>query len=336
MTYKLSICIPTLNRAQFIGETLDSIVVQLTEEVEVVIVDGGSVDETEAVVRRYQTRFPQVRYVRKTSDGATPSNSGFDRDCHHAVELARARYCWLMTDDDLLAEGAIQRILRELDAGYALIVASVEIRDKSLRRVLAARRPDLAEDRRFGSATWDEFVAVAGKHLTFVGAVVVDRNFWLGRIRERYFGTGFVHVGVIFDRPIEGSILLVSQPLVIIRMGNAQWSSRAFQIWMFGWPELIWSFSGIPDDVKKRITARHPWDNLKVLLAQRTFGTYSLREYRLFLRHCFTSKPRRLAAWSISVVPRLLLLPLAWLYAMTRPAERTMMLFELRQSWRRK
>ena len=49
----LSICIATYNRANFIGETLDSIILQLTEDVEVVIVDGASTDNTREVVESY-------------------------------------------------------------------------------------------------------------------------------------------------------------------------------------------------------------------------------------------------------------------------------------------
>ena len=38
---RLSICIATLNRAAFIGETLDTIVAQLREDTEVLVVDGA-------------------------------------------------------------------------------------------------------------------------------------------------------------------------------------------------------------------------------------------------------------------------------------------------------
>ncbi|MDZ4073463.1 MAG: glycosyltransferase family 2 protein [Hylemonella sp.] len=334
MTYKLSICIPTLNRAEYIGETLDSIVSQLTDEVEVVIVDGGSTDGTEGIVSNYQRRYPQIRYVRKDPNDVGPSNRGFDMDCHRTVELAQGNYCWLMTDDDLLVPGAIQRVMRELVSGYALVVVAVEIRDKTLTRVLNPRRPDLESDLRFDRSSWETFVSTVGSHLTFVGAVIVEREFWLERVQEKYLGTGFVHVGVIFDKPIEADLLVVAQPQVILRLGNAQWSSRTFQIWMFGWPDLVWSFSGISDEAKEKITARNPWSSLGILLLQRALGTYSIREYQTLLRQRFTSRARRVAAWMIAMLPRFLLFPLAWAYAMTRPAERAMRLFELRQSWR--
>ena len=57
MGIKLSFCIPTYNFADFIGETLESIIIQATDEVAVIIVDGGSTDNTREIVESYQKNF---------------------------------------------------------------------------------------------------------------------------------------------------------------------------------------------------------------------------------------------------------------------------------------
>lgn len=278
MSFELSICIPTLNRAGFIGETLDSIVAQLEPGVEVVIVDGGSTDGADRVVEPYVARFPQVRYVRK-GEGAKASNAGFDRDCSHAVELASGTHCWLMTDDDVLKPGAVARVLAAVRAGHDLAIVSCEVRDLQLREQLLRARPDIAEDRVFGPDNWEDFFRLVIAHVTFVGAVVVRRSLWLGRHAEDYFGTGFVHVGVLFRRPVAGTSIVLADPLVVIRNGNGQWSARAFDIFMRRWPQLVWSFEGLSDATKRVATPREPWSMLSVLLLQRAYGRYSMREY---------------------------------------------------------
>lgn len=143
MSIELSICIPTLNRAAFIGETLDSIVSQLDQGVELVIVDGGSKDGTDRIVASYAERFPQIRYV-NTGLGEKASNAGFDRDCNHAVELARGTHCWLMTDDDVLRPGAVAQVLGAVRAGHDVAILSCVVRDLQLRRTLVASRPGFA------------------------------------------------------------------------------------------------------------------------------------------------------------------------------------------------
>lgn len=335
MKYKLSICIPTLNRGSYIGETLESIVSQWEDGVEVVIVDGGSSDNTEQVVATYQDRFPSFRYFKKDSSEKKPSNEGFDRDCNNAVELADGKYCWLMTDDDLLKPGAIKKVLSELEKDYALVVANAEVKNSDFTELLVHRRLALLEDRVFIPNQWDEFVSTVGSHLTFVGAVIIKRELWLSRNREKYFGSGFVHVGVVFDEPIKGEILVTSNPLVSIRFGNAQWSSRAFQIWMINWPSLIWSFPSISDLAKSAICRREPWRNLTTLLFNRALGMYSLREYELYIDERLHSNMTKLVSRLTAILPRALLYVPVWIYIRSMLADSKYILFNLKESWRK-
>lgn len=312
MRYELSICIPTLNRGSYIGETLQNIVSQLNACVEVVIVDGGSRDNTEEVVNSYRKSFENIRYIKRGgAEIKHPSNEGFDRDCDYAVELASGKYCWLMTDDDIVKPGAVRRVLAEIEKSFAIIVASVEIANIDLSKTLVRRRPNLLGDKIFYPSEWNQFAAELGAHLTFVGAVIVERQFWLSRNREKYFGSGFVHVGVIFDAEVKRDILVISDPLVRIRFGNAQWTDRAFKIWMFGWPELIWGFQSISTEAKQAITPREPWRDLKLLFQQRVHDGYSIRDYEAFLTTRIHSRWRRAFAIIIALLPRrLFLLPL--------------------------
>src|ERR1700722_1620055 len=97
----LSICIPTYNFGEFIGETLESILPQIVDGVEVVVLDGGSTDETQAVVGAFQARCPALQYYHRDERG------GIDLDMALTVELARGKYCWLFSSDDLMRPGAV-------------------------------------------------------------------------------------------------------------------------------------------------------------------------------------------------------------------------------------
>lgn len=312
MSVDLSICIPTLNRAGFIGETLNSIVLQLQPGVEIVIVDGGSKDGTERVVASYMECHPCIRYIR-SGEGSAASNAGFDRDCSHAVEISRGTHCWLMTDDDVLLPGAVARVLTQVRAGHDLVIVSCEVRDLTLRQVLASSRPGFAHDRVYTKATWDDFFRDVIVHLTFVGAVVVRRALWMARHPEAYFGTGFVHVGVLFHAPVPGSAIVIADPLIVIRNGNGQWNTRAFDIFMLRWPQLLWSFDGVSDAAKQAVTPREPWQLLRVLLLQRAFGRYSAREYDA-IRERLGPAWKRTIARGISRLPLELLYWPAWIY----------------------
>lgn len=274
---KLSICVATYNRAAYIAETLDAIVSQLPANVELVVVDGASPDNTEAVVARCLHRHPHIRYVRETE------NSGVDRDFDKAIGYARGEYCWLMSDDDLLAPGAVRAVLNRLDESPELVVVNAQVRSKDLSVQLRSQLLPADTPTQYGTGEHDRFLANVGDYLTFIGAVVIRRSAWLAREREPYMGTLFIHAGVIFQAPPLSSIRVVREPLITIRYGNAMWTARGFEIWMYKWPRLVWSFTGYSDEAKQRVTLKHPDNSLAKLAWFRGIGAYDVPQYHQFI-----------------------------------------------------
>jgi hypothetical protein len=128
------------------------------------------------------------------------------------------------------------------------------------------------------------FAATAG-YLSFIGAVIIRRSTWLARDRAPYFGSLFIHVGVIFQPPLLGRATVIARPLIRIRYGNAMWSARGFEIWIDKWPRLVWSFEQFSDKSRHAVTPRDPGTSLKVLLHYRAIGAYGPAEYEsLFAR----------------------------------------------------
>lgn len=314
MSIGLSLCIATLNRGDYLGATLDSIVTQATDEVEIVIVDGASTDDTEAVVRRYMQTFDRLRYLRLDVKG------GVDRDYCRAVELARGEYCWLMTDDDLLKPGALAAVLAAIRRPYALVVVNAEVHSADMARLLVPRRLDFDGDRVYRATDADRqrLLAEVGDYLSFIGGVVIQRQLWASREKEPYFGSEFVHVGVIFQAPLPGDTLVLAEPLIMIRYGNAQWTTRYFQVWMFQWPGLIWSLPRLPDAVKRRVSHPEPWRRAWALLLFRARGAYGLDDYHAWIAPRAGSAPGKLAARLIAQLPGCVLNLLASLYARAR------------------
>jgi glycosyltransferase involved in cell wall biosynthesis len=207
----LSICIATYKRAAFIAETLQSIVEQLTPEVEVVIVDGASPDDTPEVVARIAARCPALRYYRENE------NSGADGDYDKAVGYAEGEYCWLMTDDDVLIHGAIRRVLEALGERPNLVVVNAEVRNVDLTANLESPRLNVVADLAFDANEREEFFIRTMNYLSFIGGVVIRRDAWLARNRASYYGSLFIHVGVIFQSPAIENTKVIAQPLIAIR-----------------------------------------------------------------------------------------------------------------------
>ncbi|HKU19333.1 MAG TPA: glycosyltransferase family 2 protein [Candidatus Saccharimonadales bacterium] len=325
MQLRLSICISTLNRGAFIGETLDTIVPQLRDDVELLVVDGASKDNTAGVVERYVTADPRVRYIR------LPVNSGVDQDYDIAVSHARGEYCWLMTDDDLLKPGAIDRVMAALDGNAELVIVNTEVRTVDFGGTLRSSLVATDVSLEYEPEDADRLLIDTAIALSFIGCVVIRRNFWLARDRAAYYGSLFIHVGVIFQSQTPRTHV-VAEPLITIRYGNAMWTPRGFEIWMFKWPSLVWSFSGVSERAKACISAREPWRQLRKLWLYRSIGGYGYAEYDRYLVKCSMQGYKRLLARAIAMVPLRLANAMSSLYCGVFARHARMNIYDLSRS----
>src|SRR5205823_13927961 len=108
-------------------------------------------------------------------------------------------------------------------------------------------------------------------------------------------GSLFIHFGVVFQSPLPRTALAIAKPWIAIRYGNAMWTSRGFEIWMFKWPELVWSMP-FPESAKAHVVAREPWRNPTRLMLFRAMGAYSRAEYRSLIAPRLKGRLRDLSA----------------------------------------
>jgi glycosyltransferase involved in cell wall biosynthesis len=94
----LTIIIPTYNRADFLRESIRSVFSQTFSDYELIVVDDGSSDHTEDVVRE----FPKIRYV------ACRENSGVSHARNLGIKLAGGRYVCFLDSDDLWIKNKLE------------------------------------------------------------------------------------------------------------------------------------------------------------------------------------------------------------------------------------
>jgi abequosyltransferase len=186
---------PTYNFGAFIGETLESIVPQLLPGVEVVVLDGGSTDDTERVVQAFTREHPQVSYIRQSFKG------GIDCDMARSVELARGEYCWLFSSDDVMKAGALRCVLAEIESGLDIYLCGLTLCDKSMRPIV---------DHTVSSAAWGsvfnlgavaervkyfELAQTTTAIFSFMGSIIFCRRRWQEQVlEESYVGSCWAHV----------------------------------------------------------------------------------------------------------------------------------------------
>lgn len=220
---RLSVCIPTYNFGGFIGETLKSVVDQAGDDVEIIVVDGASTDNTAEVVREYQKRYPRIVYHLLDKKG------GIDKDIAKSVELAQGDYCWLLSSDDALKSGAIDRILREITEEHDVYLCNRTECDINLNPVYNRSWLSLnTEDAVFNLSSKSELLryfsqAISiGALFSYMSSIVVFRNKWNSTgYDERFTGTHYAHAFRLFTLLIKGGQLkYIKDPLVLCRGEN--------------------------------------------------------------------------------------------------------------------
>lgn len=227
---RLSICIPTYKRSACLAELLDSILTQNLAEIEVVISDDASPDDTETVARSYADRFARFTYIRQ------PENIGLDRNFLAVGAAATGEYIWLMGDDDRLEVGGAQRVLDALDRwqGVAGLTLGVIDYNHDMTRPTGIRETPPTQ---LLHGIGDVFGTLA-ELLGFMSAMVVRRGSWNAIAAEpatREFMKYYVQVYIV------GRILqqdgaswgVVHDPCVGFRTDNDQFLSK------FGWMDRL-------------------------------------------------------------------------------------------------
>ena len=111
MACLLTIAIPTYNRGTLIERQLKSIFSFLPnqgEEIEILVCDNASTDNTESIVDKFQATNRNLTYFRQES------NTGFDGNVYACYEKAQGTFVWFLSDDDQLAPDAIKIVLDQI------------------------------------------------------------------------------------------------------------------------------------------------------------------------------------------------------------------------------
>jgi abequosyltransferase len=224
---KLSICVPTYNRAGFLIELLESLVQGTSAaeraRVEVCVSDNASTDGTEPRVREFASRQGlQLVYHRN------PENLGADRNFLKAVTIATGEYCWLMGSDDMLPPGLIGEVLARLDQGRKLllmgrVVCNVEMQPHHDQDWLRGSQQeawfDLADRR-----VLLEYLARGdslGALCSFLSSIVVARDAWNAvEFDDSYIGSSYSHVYVLLQVALRSGVLYAPSLRVLNRSGN--------------------------------------------------------------------------------------------------------------------
>jgi glycosyltransferase involved in cell wall biosynthesis len=122
----LSVLIPTYNGDKYLKDTLDSILEQNERNVEYIIIDDGSTDQTISIIKNYENKIP-IKLFENRRIGNWVANTNF------ALQNASGEYVCLLHQDDLWLNNrlkTIKKVLNDCPDTDLLLHPSILINDR--------------------------------------------------------------------------------------------------------------------------------------------------------------------------------------------------------------
>lgn len=114
---KLSILIPAYNVERWLPRCLNSILSQVEDDIEIVIVDDGSTDTTLQCANEFAEKWNDIRVFSKHNEGVGAARN-------YLLDKACGEFIWFVDSDDYIAEGALRHIFSELNSTIDLLSVS--------------------------------------------------------------------------------------------------------------------------------------------------------------------------------------------------------------------
>ncbi|WP_226063960.1 glycosyltransferase family 2 protein [Kaistella polysaccharea] len=102
---QISVIIPVYNVEPYLEECLASLCKQLTENIELIIINDGSTDRSGEIIQYYAECFPTIKII-------TQENRGLSAARNAGLDIAVGEYIWFIDGDDYIEENALEDVQR--------------------------------------------------------------------------------------------------------------------------------------------------------------------------------------------------------------------------------
>jgi len=302
----LTIAVPTYNRAAYLSLQLEQLGrersgLEEPQQVELLVSDNCSPDETRSVVEAASSGGLQLRYLRNTA------NIGSDRNIAQCFNEARGRYVLIMGDDDLLVDGVLVQLIRLLqDTTPGVVLLRPFGYDQDFRAECPGSEGEWITYRDAGS-----FLLRAGAHITLISACVIRKELLEPLNATQFVGGNLVQVHLVLRAIMKSEVNVSFEGFAVACKRNNSGGYVFSQVFVQELSSILEQYraDGLTNDLIHRyesrlLTAFYPyyiWRQTRapssdLALSEEHFDSrFGGRwEYRLLIRPMFTL-PRPMA-----------------------------------------
>lgn len=171
----ISVYIPTHNRSEMLKRAVSSVLRQTYKNVEIIICDDGSSDDTEQVVTLLKEKYKNIRYLKNP----TPKGACAARNL--GIFEAKGEYITGLDDDDEFTETRLEELFNALclaNSRYAFVCSGIEMREKEVTSFGYTKRGAVSLDDLLSSNIVGNQVLTKTKYLQDIGGFDTSFPAW--------------------------------------------------------------------------------------------------------------------------------------------------------------
>ena len=112
----ISLIIPVYNAEKYISDAIESVLQQPLKDIEIILVDDGSTDNSQEICRKYEKEYSNVRYIKQENKGASVARNV-------GMNLAEGKYVMFLDADDRLVPDSLNTQMEQILKEDADIIA---------------------------------------------------------------------------------------------------------------------------------------------------------------------------------------------------------------------
>lgn len=122
---KISLVVPIYNKEQILYKCLDSLVNQTMQDIEIILINDGSIDDSEKICLDYVTRYPNLIQYHAFENG------GVSRARNRGIDLAKGEYIGFIDSDDWVSLDFCETMFLALSgkSNYCVACCDISIND---------------------------------------------------------------------------------------------------------------------------------------------------------------------------------------------------------------
>ena len=133
----VSVIIPVYNCAEYIGECIDSVAEQTYDNIEIIVVNDGSKDGSENIIKDKRKRYRNILYYKQRNEGVSAARN-------LGIKKARGEYITFVDGDDLVGKYLVECLVNQITCthpGCIIVSKPTQKINEFKERVLGYKKP---------------------------------------------------------------------------------------------------------------------------------------------------------------------------------------------------